>query len=410
MRDLTFVSTHPSSEWTKQILSDLNNLGASKAKGRAIPVSMPEPLDLEYVLEAYESSGSVGLTPNGTRLFIFDYGGTLLHKEKFDIYIKQTLSAISGRRPTDAVMEAVRRLSEDPRNVVMVMTGLTRIKLGDTFKGMKNVTLVTSNGLVYSWGANLQTMEEKENLKRGMPTLSSSASSSSSSAANLAAAAAAAAAEQEYSDDRTPHVDDEGRVWSYLDFQIDWQSVCKVAVPIISKFTYRTNGTCLSPRIPGVGWSYFGADPDWGEKQATQLRIDLEAALANYDVKVAAQIQGSIELVPKELNKGVFVKQFLSRVVSHRAGKLPAFGMVFGDEPSDDLMFSSMYEFIGECPPSAGLKTFRGFTVCVGKRTTPAYLYANDVKDVEHILSALASSQGTIEPQPEDQLVVDAAA
>jgi len=27
--------------------------------------------------------------------------------------------------------------------------------VGDTFKGMNNITVVTSNGLVYSWGANL---------------------------------------------------------------------------------------------------------------------------------------------------------------------------------------------------------------------------------------------------------------
>ena len=29
------------------------------------------------------------------------------------------------------------------------------IFIGDTFKGMNNITVVTSNGLVYSWGANL---------------------------------------------------------------------------------------------------------------------------------------------------------------------------------------------------------------------------------------------------------------
>lgn len=37
----------------------------------------------------------------------------------------------------------------------MVITGLTKQKLGDTFAGLRNVTLATSNGLVYSWGQNL---------------------------------------------------------------------------------------------------------------------------------------------------------------------------------------------------------------------------------------------------------------
>lgn len=42
-----------------------------------------------------------GICAAGSRVFIFDYGGTLLHKEKYDIYIKrQTLSAIAGRKPS----------------------------------------------------------------------------------------------------------------------------------------------------------------------------------------------------------------------------------------------------------------------------------------------------------------------
>ena len=44
----------------------------------------------------------------------------------------------------------------------LVVTGLTKIKLGDTFADMPNLSLATSNGLVYSWGRNLLTPEEWE--------------------------------------------------------------------------------------------------------------------------------------------------------------------------------------------------------------------------------------------------------
>lgn len=86
-----------------------------------------------------------GVATAARRMLIFDYGGTLLHKvssltlleslcpciflfnnlilstrqEKFDVYIKQSLSAISGRRPTDTMMEAIRLLSNDPQNIVV---------------------------------------------------------------------------------------------------------------------------------------------------------------------------------------------------------------------------------------------------------------------------------------------------
>ena len=92
-------------------------------------------------------------------------------------------------------------------------------------------------------------------------------------------------------------------------------------------------------RIPGIGWSYFGADPEWGEKQASQLKTELEAALAKHDVQVTSQIQGSIEVVPRLLNKGIIVNLMLQRVLKRRAGKLPDFILVMGDEESDDKMY-----------------------------------------------------------------------
>jgi hypothetical protein len=87
-----------------------------------------------------------GICQAASRVFIFDYGGTLLHKEKYDIYIKrQTLSAIAGRKPSgerrvslspffpakcahvlslsvspaEDMMSAIEKLSNDPLNVVV---------------------------------------------------------------------------------------------------------------------------------------------------------------------------------------------------------------------------------------------------------------------------------------------------
>ena len=65
----------------------------------------------------------------------------------------------------DAMMSALAALSDDPQNVVMVITGLTQAKLGDTFAGMKNLTLATSNGLIFSWGANMQAAHDEDILE-----------------------------------------------------------------------------------------------------------------------------------------------------------------------------------------------------------------------------------------------------
>ena len=124
-------------EAAKDSLEDMLAL----ARGGVEP--LPVALDLDYITQCYDRAKGWGLSIVGTRAFILDYGGTLLHKEKQDVYIKQTLSAISGRRPTDAMMRAVQRLSEDPHNAVMVVTGLTKLKMNGIFSDYENVTLAT---------------------------------------------------------------------------------------------------------------------------------------------------------------------------------------------------------------------------------------------------------------------------
>jgi hypothetical protein len=95
---------------------------------------LPKRLDLNDLHSVYLHSEH-GIAKRARRVFVFDYGGTLLQKEKFDIYIKHTLSAISGRKPSgnvtiyhlflkitqffvESVMESIHKLSEDPQNIV----------------------------------------------------------------------------------------------------------------------------------------------------------------------------------------------------------------------------------------------------------------------------------------------------
>jgi len=375
LRDMHFITSHPSSMWTKQILGDLKHLDAGRNKKLSAKrlANLPERLDLEYVLDAYETSRGVGLVPKGTRVFILDYGGTLLQKKKIEIYMKNTVSSTSiDFQPTPNMMNAIRVLSEDPHNVVVIVTSLTRLKLGSIFAGFKNLTLVTSNGLVFSWGLNMINSDDRICQHEAMNVVSPPAP-------------------DDYSFGNV-QIDDEGRMWSYFDYNIDWKAVCEISVPIIQKYTFRTNGTSLSKRVPGVGWSYFGADPDWGEKQAIQLKLDLEAALANYDVKIVSENTGNIEIVPTGFTKGSMVQAVFDRVLAFRAGLLPTFAFVIGDEASDDSMFDAFYELVASSPSAAGSLNLRGFTVCVGPRPgTSAALYANDVKDVEHVLTAIAT-------------------
>lgn len=333
-RDLPFIESHPSSMWTKNILRDLQF--AAPTTRSSSPAKWP--LDLSVVAQHYAAAAGKGLSSTGRRVLFFEYGGTLLRRERQDVYIKQSLSALSSSKPTDEVMRSIRLLSEDPQNAVTVMTALTKEKLGSVFSGYeyRNVTLVTSNGLAYSLG-------------------------------------------DEGSGEATWR-----RQWRELDCKIDWPAVQQIAVPIINKFVCRTNGTLAD----GVGWSFFGADPEYGQFQCAQLRVELEAALASFDVVVDTPIDGFLQVIPRGLHKGVLVKSVLSSIMARRGGQFPCFLLIVGD----NNMSAAYLEAFSLAGAAQSGTQHTAYTACVGKRDdTAAEYYLEDVQQMETLLRLLTA-------------------
>ncbi len=59
-------------------------------------------------------------------------------------------------------------------------------------------------------------------------------------------------------------------------FQDQWYlSFAKVRICLLLLFILYGSFT-FSNRFPGIGWSYFGADPEWGEIQSKQLQVRSE--------------------------------------------------------------------------------------------------------------------------------------
>ena len=197
------------------------------------------------------------------------------------------------------------------------------------------------------------------------------------------------------------------RKWEHLDVKTDWKTVNSIAISIIDKFTMRTNGSCISPRVPGVSWSYFGADPEWGEKQAAQLTVELETALVNYDVKIEKNL-GRVEVVPRLMHKGKIVTEFLKKITTQRAGKLPSFVLVAGADSSESDIFDAVYKQISDCRPQDGIETCAAFSVHVGSAincSAGAFVPSED--DVEELLVTLANSDSTVKPANSCNMIID---
>ena len=108
-------------------------------------------------------------------------------------------------------------------------------------------------------------------------------------------------------------------------------------MPIISKFTARTNGSFVKLTHSSIGWSYYSCDPEWGSIQSTHLVKELTEALAEFDVRFVA-LKGIVEVVPRKLNKGHIVKRILDDV-NARTGDVD-FLLCMGDDIADEKMFT----------------------------------------------------------------------
>ena len=139
-------------------------------------------------------------------------------------------------------------------------------------------------------------------------------------------------------------------------------------IPILAKYTARSNGSFIKLTHSSIGWSYYSCDPEWGELidlihhiriliyfcrlillesmyivsccigslQASHLVLELEHVLRAFDVRFV-MIKGIVEIVPRILNKGLIVKNVLREVQLH--GDVD-FILCMGDDIQDEKMFT----------------------------------------------------------------------
>lgn len=205
------------------------------------------------------------------------------------------------------------------------------------------------------------------------------------------------------------------RQWRIMDYGVDWEKIKEITLPILERYTAHTNGSSLRLQNPGIAWSYYSTDPEWGAMQAKALIIDLENVLQGKDVKVV-HLKGMVELVPKELNKGVVLRYALEHGRLSSIGGSPAdFILCIGDDASDEHMFTSINDYMDQYKTTEGnsgkeetenmievqstsqqIKRTIGsnniYTCTVGKKTSNAAYYLPNSAAVCDILEELARS------------------
>ncbi|KAG5184819.1 trehalose 6-phosphate phosphatase [Tribonema minus] len=129
-RDLLYISSRPSAEWTHQVLCDMwafsreasvthmeETMGFDGDLTHEMSMKGFTALKRDEVVEAYRQSKR--------RVLLLDYGGTLLEKEGLGKYLKRdTIASVTGRQLGARTEAAVRALCADLQNTVFIISGL----------------------------------------------------------------------------------------------------------------------------------------------------------------------------------------------------------------------------------------------------------------------------------------------
>ncbi|KAI8587363.1 glycosyltransferase family 20-domain-containing protein [Geranomyces variabilis] len=212
---------------------------------RTVSTSIP-PLPEDLVLAEYAQSRK--------RVFFLDQDGTIMN---FNKHSSTTL--LSSRIPTQRVVDVIRKLASDPRNIVYIMSGRCKAEMQD-FNGIPNVGLCAENGCFLKY-ANRNSWETM------LP-----------------------------------------------DHDLSWR---KQVMEIFEYYTDRTPGSYIEQKEIGMVWHYGHADMNFGSWQAAECQNHLEQALTtSFAIHVLGK-KRSLEVMPRNCNKGTVIR----RVLEHHQGR-----------------------------------------------------------------------------------------
>ncbi|KAG5636047.1 hypothetical protein H0H81_009271 [Sphagnurus paluster] len=229
------VTTHTSHTWAAVLVKMLLGLVDGQGQARMTPYIPRELLRERYRVAGLPIEGKT----QARRLFLFDYDGTLAP------IVKTPSMAI----PSASALEALERLSADPRNVVYIISGRDGAFLELHLGHLKNVGFSAEHGGFVRERGSTEWVNFTENL--------------------------------------------------------DMEWLGEVA-EIFRYYTERTTGSHIETKKSSITWHYRGSDPEWGQCQDL-----LENNLAHKRPIEVLVGKKNLEVRPIAVNKGEIVKRIL---------------------------------------------------------------------------------------------------
>ena len=273
------------------------------------------------------------------RLILLDWGGTLVAEndidDSFQYYAVATGHA-SRAGPSEEVKNTLRVLCQDTRNSIFVITGKDLYALSDAFGDVEGLGLVAEHGCYFKWPKNVTGDRFTYKTRKKWQTM-----------LNLG--------------------------------DVSWMNAVR---QIMTIYVERTHGTYIEQKGSAIIFQFRDADPEFGYLQSKELEENLADVVMAFPIEIirgGGIDDGYIEVRPKGLSKGLFLKHAMSILASQ--GKSVDFVLGIGDDISDEPLFESIHH----------LKNMKGkcFSVTVGKKVSAAKAYVDDTSAVQELLWAM---------------------
>lgn len=328
------VTTHTSHSWAEVLVKQLLSLLGGQNQARQTPY-IPQ----DHLLNWYGKAKK--------RLFLLDYDGTLTP------IVKSPSMAV----PSAATLEALSKLTADPKNIVWIISGRDGEFLEQHLGHIENLGFSAEHG---------------------------------------------------------GFVRDRGsKTWKNCTESLD-MTWMKDVLDVFKYYTERTTGSNIEVKKASITWHYRSTDPEWGQFQCRQCQDLLENNLAHKRPIEVLVGKKNLEVRPLAVNKGEIVK----RILYHNPDA--EFVFCAGDDKTDEDMFRSLLLFpsgqteatmevplaakmvdgvTSDTPIKLDISPDAVFTTAVGhssKRTLASWHVTTSQEVVEHLLELVKS----VEPIP----------
>jgi len=287
-KDLIHTTQNTMEVWARRFIVDLKahqhkkrdedfvSVGFGLASFRMVGMGAGfKSLDTQETVEAYQRSSR--------RALLLDWGGTLTPGQS---------SAHYDTRDDDVyavppkVIEVLTELCADPRNHVMILSGLGKDKVASAFAAVPNLSLAVEHGFTFR-------------LKSGP--------------------------------------------WQQLVPGVDtsWR---EVAESVMLVYAARTNGAFVQKKGSSILWNFGNSDPEFGTMMSREVQTTLQNVLGAFSV-VLRTGKGYVEACLSEVDKGVMAARFTEMC---SADEPLDFILCIGDDSTDELMFGSLHAKYGK--------------------------------------------------------------